>query len=468
MAKIEHVMGREILDSRGFPTLEVEVHASGGHRGRASVPSGASCGTYEAHELRDNDKRRYGGKGVLRAISHIEKVLLPQLIGKDVCGQEAIDALLCRLDGTKNKSHLGANTILGVSLACAQAGCRVQKVSLYSYIHAHLLGERGSSFSLPAPMMNILNGGRHASNAMSIQELMIIPLRSDSFSTALRMGCEVFHCLKETLASRGFPTELGDEGGFAPPIRDEKEGIELLLEAIVQAGYSSDSIQICIDAASNEFYNREHRHYRLGKGRYWQTEKMVSFWEDLVRQYPIFSIEDALWEDDWLGWQWLTSQLGDRVQIVGDDMFVTHPARLGRGIKEGVGNAILIKPNQIGTLSEVLSVISQAKKAHYRYIISHRSGETEDCTISDLSVGTHASQIKAGSLARSERTAKYNQLLRIEAHIKQHHGDNLAQNYHGNHLFRKLTSRGLGVRQEGAKEAEGTRERGEGGKKVVK
>jgi len=414
MTDIIDVFAREVLDSRGNPTIEVEVVTSGGVMGRAIVPSGASTGEYEAVELRDGDKERYMGKGVLKAVQNVNEIIAPELEGIDVTEQKMIDEILIDLDGTKNKSKLGANAILGVSLACAKAAAESAGMPLYRYI--------GGTFAstIPAPMMNILNGGEHADNNVDIQEFMIMPLGASSFREGLRMGVEVFHTLKKVLKDRGMNTSVGDEGGFAPNLGSNEEAIEVILEAIEKAGYKAGSdIYIAIDAASSEFYNKEKGIYILGAEA--QPEKtsaqMVDYYKYLVEKYPIISIEDGLDENDWEGWKLLTEAIGDKCQLVGDDLFVTNTERLVRGIEQGVANSILVKLNQIGTLTETLDAIQTAREAGYTCVISHRSGESEDTTIADLAVAVNAGQIKTGSACRTDRIAKYNQLLRIEEEL---------------------------------------------------
>lgn len=414
MTDIIDVFAREVLDSRGNPTIEVEVVTSGGVMGRAIVPSGASTGEYEAVELRDGDKSRYLGKGVLTAVSNVNEIIAPELEGIDVTEQKMIDEILIGLDGTKNKGKLGANAILGVSLACAKAAAESCGLPLYKYI--------GGAYActLPAPMMNILNGGQHADNNVDIQEFMIMPLGASSFREALRMGAEVFHTLKGVLKAKGMNTAVGDEGGFAPNLGSNEEAIEVILEAIEKAGYKAGKdIYIAIDAASSEFYNKEKGVYILEAEA--QPEKtsaqMVEYYKYLVEKYPIISIEDGLDENDWEGWKLLTDALGKKVQLVGDDLFVTNSEKLKQGIATGTANSILVKLNQIGTLTETLDAIQTAKEAGYTCVISHRSGESEDTTIADLAVAVNAGQIKTGSLCRTDRIAKYNQLLRIEEEL---------------------------------------------------
>ncbi len=410
MTTIVRVHAREVLDSRGYPTVEAEVELESGARGRAMVPSGASTGTHEALELRDGD-RRYGGKGVLRAVSHVNERIAPELIGMDALDQEAVDRAMLELDGTPNKSNLGANAILAVSLATARAAAEALGLSLYRYLG----GVQG--VVLPVPMMNVLNGGKHADNRVDLQENMIVPLGFSRFSEALRAGAEVFHTLKGVLKAKGYSTNVGDEGGFAPDLKGNQEAVELLLEAIERAGYTpGQEVALALDLAATEFY-REGRYRLEGEGRALTSEEMVEFLADWVERYPIRSIEDPLAEDDWEGWRRITERLGGKVQLVGDDLFVTNPKRLERGIGEGVANAILVKVNQIGTLSETLETVRLAHRSGYRAVISHRSGETEDAFIADLAVALNTGQIKTGSLARSDRLAKYNQLLRIEEEL---------------------------------------------------
>jgi enolase len=409
MAIIVGVTGREILDSRGNPTVEVEVSLESGYRGRASVPSGASTGKHEALELRDKNPKRYLGKGVQKAVQNIHRVMAPKLLGMDVLDQKAIDTAMLQWDGTPNKSRLGANAILGVSLACAKAAANHLGLPLYQ----HLGGL--SATRLPLPMMNILNGGAHADNNLDLQECMIIPAGAKSFKEALRMGVEVFHSLKSILNSRGYKTSVGDEGGFAPDLRSNEEAFSLIVEAIRKSGYQpGKDVALGIDAAATEFYRNKAYLLKAEKKSKRTSAEMVEYYEALINKFPIISIEDGLAEDDWKGWKAMTARLGKKIQLVGDDLFVTNPKRLMKGIREGVGNAILVKLNQIGTLTETLDVIEIAKKAGYGTVISHRSGETEDTTISDLAVGTNAGQIKTGAPSRTDRVAKYNQLLRIE------------------------------------------------------
>jgi enolase len=412
MAIIAEVIGREILDSRGNPTVEVEVFLESGFSGRASVPSGASTGKHEALELRDKDPKRYLGKGVQKAVQNIHRVMAPKLLGMNALDQKAIDTAMLHWDGTPNKIRLGANAILGVSLACAKAAANHLGLPLYQ----HLGGL--SATRLPLPMMNILNGGVHADNNLDLQECMIIPMGAKSFKEALRMGVEVFHHLKTILKVKGYKTSVGDEGGFAPDLRSNEEAFSLILEAIRKSGYQPGrEVALGIDAAATEFYRNGAYFLKAEKKSKKTSSEMIDFYESLTKKFPIVSIEDGLAEDDWKGWKAMTARLGKKIQLIGDDIFVTNPNRLLRGIREGVGNAILIKLNQIGTLTETLEVIEIAKKANYRTIISHRSGETEDTTISDLAVGTKSGQIKTGAPSRTDRVAKYNQLLRIEEEL---------------------------------------------------
>ena len=408
MSAIVDIHGREILDSRGNPTVEVEVVLESGASGRAAVPSGASTGTHEAVELRDGDRARYGGKGVLNAVESVNGEIFDGLSGAESTEQAALDAMMIDLDGTPNKSRLGANAILGVSLAIARASAAETDLPLYRYVggvNARLL---------PVPMMNIINGGAHADNPIDIQEFMVMPVGAQSAAEAIRAGAEIFHSLKKLLKDAGHNTAVGDEGGFAPNLASTGEAIEFVMRAIEAAGYApGDEVALALDAASTEFF--KDGHYRLeGEGKTLGSDEMVRYWEELVGRFPIVSIEDGMAEDDWGGWKALTDAIGDRVQLVGDDLFVTNPTRLADGIAQGTANAILIKVNQIGTLSETLDAVEMAHKAGYRAVMSHRSGETEDSTIADLAVATNCGQIKTGSLSRSDRLAKYNQLLRIE------------------------------------------------------
>jgi enolase len=412
MPIIVEVTGREILDSRGNPTVEAEVFLESGFSGRASVPSGASTGKHEALELRDNDPKRYLGKGVRKAVRNINRLMAPQLLGMDVLDQKAIDTAMLQWDGTPNKIRLGANAILGVSLACAKAAASHLGLPFYQ----HLGGL--SAARLPLPMMNILNGGVHADNNVDLQECLIIPVGAKNFKEALRMGAEVFHHLKSILKEKGYKTSVGDEGGFAPDLRSNEEAFSLILEAVRKSGYQpGKEIALGIDAAATEFYRKRAYFLKAEQKSKRTSAEMIDYYEALMKKFPIISLEDGLAEDDWEGWRTMTARLGKKIQLVGDDLFVTNPDRLMKGIREGVGNSILIKLNQIGTLTETLEVIEIAKKAGYRTVISHRSGETEDTTISDLAVGTNAGQIKTGAPSRTDRVAKYNQLLRIEEEL---------------------------------------------------
>ena len=414
MSEIIHIHAREILDSRGNPTVEVDVNLASGAFGRAAVPSGASTGEHEAVELRDKETDRYLGKGVQQAVENVNTVIADALAGEDVFAQNEIDTAMCELDGTENKSRLGANAILGVSLAVAKAAADEVALPLYRYIGG------ANAKELPLPMMNILNGGSHADNNVDIQEFMIMPTGAESFAEALRMGAEVFHSLKAVLQARHCNTAVGDEGGFAPDLGSNEEAIAVIIEAIERAGYGpGDDVLLALDAASSEFYNREVGTYEL-KAEAQPTkspEEMVAFYAELCEKYPIISIEDGMDENDWEGWKQLTEAIGDKVQLVGDDLFVTNTTRLARGIEEQIGNSILIKVNQIGTLTETLDAIELARRFNYTAVISHRSGETEDTTISDLVVATNSGQIKTGSLSRTDRVCKYNQLLRIEEQL---------------------------------------------------
>lgn len=408
MTIIRHVHARQVLDSRGNPTVEVEVYLESGAMGRAIVPSGASTGAHEAVELRDGDQGFYLGKGVQKAVSHVNELMAEELIGLDALAQVEVDETLIRLDGTPNKSKLGANAILGVSMAVARAASDALGLPLYQYLGGF------NAKTLPVPMMNILNGGEHADNNVDIQEFMIMPVGADSFSDALRMGTEIFHQLKKVLQSKGLNTAVGDEGGFAPNLASNEEAIMVIMEAITKAGYKpGEEIFLALDVASTEFY-KEGKYVFAGEGITRTAEEMISFYEELCAKYPIISIEDGLAEDDWAGWAALTARLGDKVQLVGDDLFVTNTERLSQGIEQGVGNSILVKVNQIGTLTETFDAIEMAKRAGYTAVISHRSGETEDTTIADIAVATNAGQIKTGAPSRTDRVAKYNQLLRIE------------------------------------------------------
>ena len=411
---IQNIIGREILDSRGNPTVEVEVILESGIIGRASVPSGASTGIYEAHELRDGDQGRYLGKGVSKAVENIRSEIAPALIGKNVLEQTRIDQIMIDLDGTPNKSRLGANAILGVSLACAKAAATSQGISLYRYVGGM------NAKTLPVPMMNILNGGAHASNNVDIQEFMIMPISAGSWKEALRRCAEIFHTLKVILKENNIPvTGVGDEGGYAPMLKQDEDALALIVAAIERAGYKpGEDFMIAIDAASSEWYEEEQGVYRLPKaGKILSKKQMVQMWKRLSEKYPIISLEDGMAETDWEGWEMLTKALSKQIQLVGDDLFVTNTQRLKQGIEMGIGNSILIKVNQIGTLTETLDAISMANRAGYTAIISHRSGETEDTTIADLAVALNAGQIKSGAPSRSDRVTKYNQLLRIEEEL---------------------------------------------------
>lgn len=413
MSYIANVFARQILDSRGNPTVEVEVYTTTGIMGRAAVPSGASTGIHEAVELRDGDPKRYLGKGVLNAVSNVNTVINEAIKGMYVFDQKAVDNKLIATDGTSNKGTLGANAILGVSLAVAKAAANEAGLSLYKYI-----GGVGSS-TLPVPMMNILNGGEHADNAIDIQEFMVMPFGASSFSEGLRMGVEIFHSLKKVLKSKGYSTNVGDEGGFAPDLKSNEEALEFILQAIKEAGYEpGKEIWIALDAASSEFYDTEKGKYIFSStGEERSSDEMIAFWKDWAEKYPIISIEDGLAEDDWEGWEKLTTTLGDKVQLVGDDFFVTNTQRLIKGIDTNAANSILVKVNQIGTLTETIEAVQMATKNGYTSVMSHRSGETEDTTIADLAVALNCGQIKTGSGSRSDRMAKYNQLLRIEEEL---------------------------------------------------
>jgi len=412
MAKISRIIGREILDSRGNPTVEADVYLESGAMGRAAAPSGASTGSREALELRDGDKSRYLGKGVTKAVAAINDTIAPALLGKDALAQADIDGIMIDLDGTENKETLGANAILAVSLAVAKAAAAEKGVALYEHI-ADLNGTSGQ-YSMPVPMMNIINGGEHADNNVDIQEFMVQPVGAKSFKEALRMGAEIFHALKKVLSAKGLNTAVGDEGGFAPNLSSNAEALAVIVEAVENAGYKmNEDITLALDCAASEFY-KEGKYVLSGEDKSFDSEAFGDYLADLSAQYPIVSIEDGLDESDWDGWASLTKKIGDKVQLVGDDLFVTNTKILKRGIDNGIGNSILIKFNQIGSLTETLNAIKMAKDAGFTAVISHRSGETEDATIADLAVGTAAGQIKTGSLCRSDRVAKYNQLLRIE------------------------------------------------------
>jgi len=409
MRTITDIFAREILDSRGNPTIEVDVYLADGTMGRAAVPSGASTGAHEAVELRDGEKERYLGKGVLNAVENVNEIIVNEIVGLEATCQGEIDDLLISLDGTENKGKLGANAMLGVSLAVAKAAAKSLELPLYQYIGGVNARE------LPVPMMNILNGGQHADNNVDIQEFMVMPVGAESFAEGLRMGTEVFHSLKKVLKSKGLNTAVGDEGGFAPNLKSNIEAIEVILEAVKEAGYKAgEDLYLALDVAATELY-QDGKYLLEGIAK--SREEMVEFYCQLVEQYPIISIEDGLAEDDWEGWKLLTEKLGTKVQLVGDDLFVTNTERLARGIEEGIANSILIKVNQIGTLTETLEAVEMAKKAGYTAVISHRSGETEDSIIADIAVATNAGQIKTGAPSRTDRVAKYNQLLRIEEAI---------------------------------------------------
>ena len=414
MSSIKKIFARQILDSRGNPTVEVDIHTEAGYLGRAAVPSGASTGIHEAVELRDGDKKIYQGKGVLKAVENVNTVLATKLKGHDVSDQAGLDAAIVAADGTENKGKLGANGMLAVSLAAAKAAAKEAGLPLFRYIGGT------NAVTLPIPMMNILNGGAHADNSVDVQEFMVMPLGAPNFREALRWGVEVFHNLKAVLKKNGYSTAVGDEGGFAPNLKSNEEALERVLEAITAAGYKpGEQIAIALDPASSEFYDRATKKYIFKKSDKSQrsSEEMVKFWEEWVRQYPIVSIEDGLAENDWDGWKILTRDVGKKIQLVGDDAFVTNPKIFARGISEGIANAILIKLNQIGTVSETIEAVEMARKAKYASIISHRSGETEDAFIADFAVAMGSGQIKTGSASRTDRVAKYNQLLRIEEEL---------------------------------------------------
>ena len=414
MSTIIDVFGRQILDSRGNPTVEVEVLTEEGAFGRAAVPSGASTGIHEACELRDNDKNTYLGKGVKHAVEHVNSEILEALVGIDVSNQNEIDRILIELDGTPNKARLGANAILGASLACAKAAAEYHGLSLYRYIGG------ANANTLPVPMMNILNGGSHADNKIDFQEFMVMPFGADTFSESLQMGVEIFHALKADLKKSGYSTNVGDEGGFAPNVGSNEEAIEFVLKAIESAGYKpGEDVHIALDPASSEFFNKEKQvyHFHKSDGRKLVSEEMAQYWADWAAKYPIISIEDGMAEDDWAGWKSLSEKIGDSCQLVGDDLFVTNTDRLAKGISMGVANSILIKVNQIGTLTETANAVALATRNSYSSVMSHRSGETEDTTIADLAVALNTGQIKTGSASRSDRIAKYNQLIRIEEEL---------------------------------------------------
>jgi len=410
MAFIEDVYAREVLDSRGNPTVEVEVYLEDGCMGRAIVPSGASTGVHEAVELRDGDKKRYNGKGVTKAVDNVNDIVTPHIVGMEAADQPGLDAYLCELDGTENKGYLGANAILGISMAAARASAESAGLPLFQYLGGI------NAKTLPVPMMNIMNGGEHANNSLDIQEFMIIPAGAKTFSEALRMGAETFHALKDVLNKKGYNTAVGDEGGFAPDLKTNSQAIDFIIEAIKKAGYKpGEDIFLGLDVAASELYDEATQTYNFkGEGKVRTVDETVAYYQELCEKYPVISIEDGLAEDDWNGWKKLTKALGKKVQLVGDDLFVTNTARLAEGIKKGVANSILIKVNQIGTLTETFDAVEMAKKAGYTAVVSHRSGETEDSTIADIVVALNAGQIKTGSLSRTDRIAKYNQLLRIE------------------------------------------------------
>lgn len=411
MPFITDIYAREVFDSRGNPTVEVEVYTESGAYGRAMVPSGASTGEHEAVELRDGDKKRFVGKGVLKAVENVNEIIAPEIIGLDCTQQSFIDHLMIELDGTPNKAKLGANAILGVSMAVARAAADYAGLPLYMYLGGFNARE------LPVPMMNIINGGSHADNNVDFQEFMVMPVGFKTFSDSLRCGVEVFHSLKKVLSSKGYNTAVGDEGGFAPNLKSNEEAIQIILEAIEAAGYKAGSqVQIAMDVASSEFYNKETKNYVLAGegGKEFTSHELVGFYKDLVNKYPIVSIEDGLDENDWDGWKYLTKELGQKVQLVGDDLLVTNTKRLAKAIDQGIANSILVKVNQIGTLTETFEAVEMAKRAGYTAVLSHRSGETEDSIIADIAVATNCGQIKTGSLSRTDRIAKYNQLLRIE------------------------------------------------------
>ena len=429
MSAIVDIIAREILDSRGNPTVEADVVLESGATGRAAVPSGASTGSREAIELRDGDPKRYFGKGVLKAVEYVNTEIAEALLGLDGEEQTRIDHILCELDGTDNKSRLGANAMLAVSCAVAKASAEDAGLPLYRYF-----GGAGP-MSLPVPLMNVINGGAHANNSVDLQEFMIVPVGAPSFKEALRWGAEVFHTLKKIIGNKGWPTQVGDEGGFAPDLKSNEEALTLLMQAIETAGYQpGEQIALALDCAASEFYI-DGKYVLQGEGRSLSSAELTDLWADWAARYPIISIEDGMAEGDWAGWKLLTDKLGKKVQLVGDDIFVTNPKIFREGIKQGIANSILIKINQIGTLSETFAAIEMAKRAAYSNVISHRSGETEDSLIADLAVGTNAGQIKTGSLSRSDRTAKYNQLLRIEEDL----GD--VASYAGADVFSRFTQR---------------------------
>ncbi len=414
MSLIESIHARQILDSRGNPTIEVDVVTESGAFGRAAVPSGASTGTHEAVELRDNDKKKYLGKGVLKAVNNVNTKIAAELVGFNVFEQNLLDKIMLELDGTPNKAKLGANAILGTSLAIAKAGAIEAGMPLYRYIGGV------NANTLPVPMMNILNGGSHADNAIDFQEFMVMPVGASSFSEALRMGAEVFHTLKKVLHDKGLSTNVGDEGGFAPNLASNEEAIEVVLKAIEKAGFKPGvDMFIALDPAASEFFDPKTKlyHFKKSSGKKLKPAEMAAYWTNWAKKYPIISLEDGMAEDDWAGWKALTESIGDKVQLVGDDLFVTNVKRLQKGIDDGVGNSILIKVNQIGSLTETIDAVNLAKRNAYKCVMSHRSGETEDSTIADLAVALNTGQIKTGSASRSDRTAKYNQLIRIEEEL---------------------------------------------------
>lgn len=414
MSLIESIHARQILDSRGNPTIEVDVVTESGAYGRAAVPSGASTGSHEAVELRDGDKKKYMGKGVLKAVANVNTKIAAELVGFSVYEQNLLDKIMIELDGTANKGKLGANAILGVSLAIAKAGAMEAGIPLYRYIGGV------SANTLPVPMMNILNGGSHADNSIDFQEFMVMPVGADTFSEALQMGAEIFHTLKKVLHEKGLSTNVGDEGGFAPNIKSNEEAIEIVLKAIEKAGYKPGSdVWIALDPAASEFYDSKTKlyHFKKSNGKKLKPLEMADYWTNWSKKYPIISLEDGMAEDDWAGWTALTQKIGDKVQLVGDDLFVTNVKRLQKGIDDGVANAILIKVNQIGSLTETIDAVNLAKRNSYKSVMSHRSGETEDSTIADLAVALNTGQIKTGSASRSDRMAKYNQLIRIEEEL---------------------------------------------------
>lgn len=429
MSIIIDVHAREILDSRGNPTVEVEVLLEGGDIGRAAVPSGASTGAFEAVELRDGDKQRYMGKGVLKAVENVNSIISQEIVGMDATDQVAVDQTLIELDGTPNKAKLGANAVLGVSIACAKAAAMAVGLPLYRYI-----GGIGAC-ELPVPMMNILNGGKHADNNVDIQEFMVMPVGAESFSHGLRMCSEIFHTLKKVLQEKGLNTSVGDEGGFAPNLTSNEAALEVIIEAIIKAGYKpGEDVFLALDIAATELF-KDGKYHLYGEGLEKTSEEMVDFYEELTNKYPIISIEDGLSEEDWDGWKIMTSRLGKRIQIVGDDLFVTNTERLAKGIEMGVANSILIKVNQIGTLTETINAVKMAERTGYTSVISHRSGETEDTTIADLAVALNTGQIKTGAPSRTDRVAKYNQLLRIEEEL------GYTARYRGKEVFFNLKKR---------------------------